>query len=175
MTTDRSVAFLTAPPEMAAAALRVVRERWPETAWVVYHRASDRAALGDALDGVEARSDKPAGGKLEFIRGLRAARYDRAVVLWCGHRQYDRPKLLALLAGARSAVAWVPGGEFVALDRIGWKLLAHARWRPSLGGDGRGSFFASVLRAGYKHSLGRVVASVRLLAGARRALRDLPD
>lgn len=160
--TPRGAVFLTAPPALAGQILADVRRRHPTVAWTVYYRASESAELDAALRGVDARSDKPAGSKLAFLRQLRAQRFDLAVIAWTGHHHYDRMKVVGLLCGARRAIAYDEHLEAFAVGGAGTAWLRHARWRPSLGGET--SAWLVPLRAAYRWTLGSLLGGTWMLA-----------
>ncbi len=128
----RAVLFATAPPALSRDVIRAARARFPEVAWTVYYRATERAELIDVLDGVDARIDKPAGSKRAFLAAIRAERFDLAVVVWGGHRTYDRMKIVALCCGARARLVYVRPAESFYLDGFTLRGIRHARWYPQL-------------------------------------------
>jgi hypothetical protein len=130
----RALAFLTAPPALAAPLFAAARQREPSADWTVYYRLPDRYELGSALEAATAVSDKPMGSKLAFLRGIRRQRADLAVVLWTGDHRYDRMKVVALVSGARRILVCDECGDaFFLTGRTALRCLRHATWRPSWG------------------------------------------
>lgn len=128
----RGVIFLTAPLELSRRVLEHVTARFPGTDWTVYHRADQTGGLADLLDGLEAHVDKPAGSKWAFLRGIRAGRYDLAVVVWGGHKSYDRMKLVAMCSGARQILVYNENVDSFAIESGPDPVwLQHVRWRLS--------------------------------------------
>jgi hypothetical protein len=129
---------------------------------VVFARDEDRAAVLAALPGADVRRDKPAGGKLAFVRRLRAEKFDLAVVAWQGGERIQPMKIAALLIGARRTIV---------VDRRGRR--SEVRWLLPW------TWFGPALRAGlatdpvlvvaavcacYRATVGLLVGALRLFA-----------
>lgn len=101
----KAALFLTAAADPARQLLAELRRDHPDAAWQVYLDDELRRALADVLAGWDVRRDKPRGGRVAFVRALRAERLDLAVVAWQGGERFLPMKLVVLLAGARQTVA----------------------------------------------------------------------
>lgn len=163
----RGVIFLTAPLELSRLVLQHAMGRFHGTAWTVYHRADQTEGLADLLAGHEARIDKPSGSKLAFVRRIRSGRYDLAVVIWGGHRSYDRMKLVALGSAARQIFVYNENVDSFPIEGGSdptW--LRHVRWR--LSNRPRRVVPLSVWLAAYRWTIGWVVGWTLTAFGALR-------
>ena len=173
---QRIAVFLTTEVDPARILLGRILDRHPDDVVVAYVSVDAKWLMKDDLEYCVVRSDKPVGGKAEFVRSLRKDAFDVLYVAWHGGDRPQPLRLVALVAGARRTVAIDEfDREFdVALLRPGtWlrhgirratsiKVLAIARW----------------LAAGYRFTVGLIVAALRLalfvvfrrrnLAAARR-------
>lgn len=159
--TDRGVVFLTTPPELGREILADVRERFPDVGWTVYYRVTQREALADALDGLNALSDKPGGSKVAFLKGIREQRYDIAVIAWTRHHDYDRMKVVGLLSGAERHVIYNENLDSFDLSPRDPTWVRHAQWRLSMG-RGVTPALVSGLFLLYKWTIGLVVGASAL-------------
>jgi hypothetical protein len=164
---QRIAVFLTTEVDPARILLGRILDRHPDDVVVAYVSVDAKWLMKDDLEYCVVRSDKPVGGKAEFVRSLRKDTFDVLYVAWHGGDRPQPLRLVALVAGARRTVAIDEfDREFdVALLRPGtWlrhgirratsiKVLAIARW----------------LAAGYRFTVGLIVAFRRRnLAAARR-------
>ena len=62
--------------EVAAAVIERARRECPDVQWTAIVRGRDARWLAAALEGMKVVDDKPPGGKVAFVRSLRAARFD---------------------------------------------------------------------------------------------------
>jgi hypothetical protein len=117
---------------------------------------ADRVRLRSELTGNAVVPDKPAGGKLAFVRELRRRRFDVALVAWTGGESFQPMRLVALLAGARSVQILDERGRWFAARWFApWPLLCHALRRLA------GAKIDAFLRAFgwlYRWSIGLVLA-----------------
>ncbi len=134
-------------------------------------RDRDGRELGPLLRGHAVLGDKPAGGKLGFVRELRHRRADLALALWLGHDDYWPAKTLFLLAGAAQQLVISERGTlpFALMRPRTW--LDHLQWRrrhriPGVYGR---SLVAAALQALYRQTLGRGLGAV--LTALRYGLR----
>jgi len=155
--------FASAPAAAAREPLAAILREHAGAAPIVYLRDRDRSGLAAVLEGRDLRSDKPGGGRLAFVRALRAEGAELAVALWLGHDEYWPAKALFLLARAKRKVAVTERGTLeVRLSSVP-ALLAHATWRrkhrvPSP--YGRGGLLRALLRWAYRATLGRVIGAL---------------
>ncbi|MBK9384696.1 MAG: hypothetical protein IPN34_07775 [Planctomycetes bacterium] len=135
--------------------LRSIRMRWGGHRFTVYLRDAYRESLAEELAGMELHRDKPTGGRLRFLKRLRAERFDLAVMAWQGAPEFNRMKLVGVLCGAKERHVYnenldsftIEGGE----NPI-W--LQHVKWRIRARSSGpRGLPFAGLLRF-YQRTLG---------------------
>jgi hypothetical protein len=143
--------FLTAERAAAIALLQRVRARWPDAVLVAFANDVDRTAIAAAVPGVDVRRDKPAGGRLAFVRTLRGERFARVVVAWHGGDRFQPLRLASLWLGApvlaidergrERAVRWWAPWTFlphlvrrgVELDALALGRLAAACYRATVG------------------------------------------
>lgn len=143
--------FATTTREEAEELVRSTRARWPDAELVVFANDSDRAALPAHATGATFRPDKPAGGKVAFVRALRAERFDLAIAAWHGGERLQPLRVVALLLGCRvlahdergreRAVAWWQpwtwGGHLVRraarTDTLQFARIAGAVYRATVG------------------------------------------
>lgn len=158
--------FLTADRDRAAALLARCRQRWPDAALVAFANDVDRLWLAERHPGAELRRDKPPGGKLKFVRALRAERFDHVVVAWHGGERLQPLRVVALALGRpafavderdreRRVVWWQP-----------WTWAGHALRR---GVKADPLAVARGIASLYRATLGALVAVVWL--PLRRALQ----
>ena len=112
-------AFLTADRAGAAALLAACRSRHPGAQVVAFANDDDRPALAAAHPGIEFRRDKPPGGRVRFLRSLRAEGFDLAVASWHGGERFQPMRIVALFAGCAALVTDERGRE----RRVAW-------WQP---------------------------------------------
>lgn len=119
--------FATCEAEPARQLLAAVRARHPGGELAVFVRDEHRDELAADLRGLDVRRDKPAGGKLAFVRALRRERFDELVVAWHGGERMQPLRLVAMFAGARRVVAVDERGRerTVAWSRP-WTWAGHA-------------------------------------------------
>lgn len=158
----RIALFLTTGREAARELLRRVRAAHPQARLCAFVRDDDRAALGADLAGCEVRRDKPAGGRLAFVRALRRERFDRLWVAWHGGERFQPLRLVALVAGARLVIAVDERGRERAVRWfLPWSWAGHAL-RRAAATDARTAARAA---AGlYRWTVGAAVAGLALLA-----------
>lgn len=152
----KAVAFLTGDGADLLQPAMAARTLLPGADLVLFVRDDDRATAQAAFPHAALRRDKPVGGKLAFIRSLRAERFDLTVVAWQGGERTQPMKVVALFCG---------GARTIVLDRRGrqrrirwWQpwtwagLLAQAvlRTDPML--------MVAALCALYRGSIGLLVA-----------------
>lgn len=166
----RAVLFATTSRESAADLLRALCVEHAAATWIVFCRDEDRAALAASFPEVEFRRDKPAGGRLAFVRALRRERLDLAVVVWDGGERFQPLRLAALAVGARRTLAVDRRGR---RHRVAW----HAPW--TWGPHAARALLATrpatigrLLAACYRGTLGLLVAG--LLLAWFRARRGPP-
>lgn len=116
--------FLTTERAAAVELLAACCRRWPEATLVAFANDDDRAALQATAPGVEFRRDKPPGGKVAFVRALRAERFDRAVAAWHGGERLQPLRVVAALLGCPVVVFDERGRE----TEFGW--WQPWRWAP---------------------------------------------
>ncbi|MBK8095787.1 MAG: hypothetical protein IPK26_01685 [Planctomycetes bacterium] len=116
----KAVAFLTGEGDALLQPATIARSRLPDAKLVLFVRDDDRAVAAAAFPDAELRRDKATGGKLAFVRALRAERFDLTVVAWQGGERTQPMKLVALLAG---------GVRTFVLDRRGRQRLIRW-WQP---------------------------------------------
>ncbi len=154
----KGVVFLTCPEPFARSMLRSIRMRWGGHRFTVYLRDAYREPLAEELAGMELLRDKPSGGRLRFLKRLRAERYDLAVMAWQGDPEFNRMKLVGVLCGAKERHVYnenldsftIEGGE----NPI-W--LQHVKWRIRARSSGpRGMPFGGVLRV-YQRTVGLLI------------------
>lgn len=151
--------FATTGRPAAAELVRTVRARWPDAALVVFANDQDRAALQADTPGVAFRRDKPPGGKVSFVKSLRAERFDLVVVAWHGGERIQPLRVVALLLGCRALVFDERGRERTVAWWQPWRWGAHLL-RRGLCADA-----LQVARAAamvYRWTLGAVLALVWL-------------
>ena len=154
------VIFLSAPAASAEAALRSLLAQHGADRPVIYVRDRDKGALAGLLANHDVRSDKPLGGRMGFVRQLRADPADLVIALWLGHDEYWPAKTLFLLARGRQKLA-ITEREAAPLDtRSIGSVLGHAIWRqrnrvPSP--YGRGGLLSAAARGIYRATLGRIL------------------
>lgn len=151
----RAVIFLTCPEEYARAMLRSVRMRWGGHRCTVYLRDAYREALAAELEGMELHRDKPSGGRLRFLKALRAQRFDLAVMAWQGDPAYNRMKVVGLLCGAKERHVYNENLDSFTIESGENPIwLQHVKWRLRARSSGpRGMPFAGLLRL-YQRSFG---------------------
>lgn len=158
----RVVIFASAPAAAAAGPLRLLLEEHRAAGPIVYLRDRDRRELGAVLDGVDVRSDKPAGGRMRFVRSLRAEPVDLAIALWLGHDEYWPAKALFWLCRAREKHALDERSKTPTRVSGLFGALRHMVWRrkhrvPSP--YGRGGLLRALVRFCYRATLGRVLGA----------------
>jgi hypothetical protein len=165
----RVALFLTTELAGAMALVGRVRQQFPGATVTAFVRDEHREALAPLLTECDVRRDKPAGGKLQFVRALRRERFDAAVVAWHGGERLQPLRLVALVCGARRVVAvderWVE--RDVCWYRP-WTWAGHALRRLAH------SKPMAVLRLGaavYRCTIGLAVAVILLLPAAARMWR----
>ncbi len=147
--------FLTAERDAAVALLASCRARWPAAALVAFANDEDRVWIGDRSPGVELRRDKPPGGKLRFVRALRAERFDQVAVAWHGGERFQPLRLVALLLGAPTLAVDDRGRERRVVWWQPWTWAGHAA-RRVLKADPLA--VARGLAASYRATLGALLA-----------------
>lgn len=163
----RVVIFASAPAQDAVAPLSRLLARHASDRLTIFVRDRDRAALTALLADHEVRSDKPPGGRLDFVRSLRAKPADLAIGLWLGHDEYWPAKALFWLCRARTKLAVTErSADLVAASGLA-AVTAQLSWRrkhrvPSP--YGRGGLLRAALRASYRATLGRVFGAGLTLA-----------
>lgn len=143
--------FATTDRDAAVELTRAVTARWPDAALVVFANDETRGALMAAAPSVECRRDKPAGGKLAFVRALRAERFDLSIAAWHGGDRLQPLRVVALLLGCRAMAIdergrertvawwrpWTWAGHVArraaAIDALHWARGAAALYRATLG------------------------------------------
>ncbi|HEU4419182.1 MAG TPA: hypothetical protein VFT55_09605, partial [Planctomycetota bacterium] len=117
---------------------------------------ADRVRLRSELAGCAVVPDKPAGGKLAFVRELRRRRFDVALVAWTGGDLFQPMRLVALFAGARRVeIVDERGRWFRARWSAPWPLLGHALRRL---GSAKADAFLRALGWLYRWSIGLLLA-----------------
>ena len=163
----RAAVFCTTDVSLALRMLARVRQRWPACEWSVYAGARYHAAICAACPDVVLVDDKPPGSKLAFVRALRQARYQLAVVAWHGHPHLDRMKLVALMSGAHRLVGCDENMEIIVLERgCAGACIRHLRRRRRLGTLSAMRLLVPVAW-GYRATLGWVVGLARSWSAAR--------
>lgn len=164
----RIAVFLTAETEAARRLLAEVRARAGDAVLSVFVNDDDRRPLAAEIAGLDVRRDKPAGGKLAFVRALRRERFDRILVAWHGGERLLPMRIVALFGGARSVhVIDERGREFAVAWYLPWTWAGHALRRAAAT---KATTVLRVLAFGYRWTVGLVVAAVRLLPTALRSL-----
>jgi hypothetical protein len=137
----------------------------------VFVRDEHRAPLAADLEHCDVRRDKPAGGKVAFVRALRRERFDLLVVAWHGGERPQPLRFVALFAGARQVIAV---DEFGREHRVvwwqPWTWGLHALRRLS---EIKAATVARWVAALYRATVGLAVAVVALSLFA--LLRRRPD
>ena len=152
------ICFLTpAAAQDAPALFALYRARAGAAAVVtVVAGDADRVRLQREFAGCEVVPDKPAGGKLAFVRELRRQRFDLAMVAWTGGDTFQPMRLVALLAGARRAEVLDERGRWFEARWSGpWPLCRHALRRLAAA---RSETFLCALAAVYRWSIGLLLA-----------------
>jgi len=162
----RIALFATTEAPQALALLAHVRRRHPGAAIAAFVRDEHRVELAQALQGCDVRRDKPAGGRVAFVRALRRERFDLAVVAWHGGERLQPLRLVALLCGARAVVAVdeTMRERQVALLRP-WTWAGHALRRLA---RVRAVTWLCAAAACYRVTFGALVAALWLLPAALR-------
>lgn len=122
----RVLVALSGPADQVADMLVAARARWPAEALTVVVRASQVHALADLLQGARVLLDKPAGGRLAFVRALREPGFAHGLVAWTGAFNYWPSKLAFALARVAQREVVTERGSF------GWswrQAIAHLVWR----------------------------------------------
>jgi hypothetical protein len=157
----RIAVMLTTTPDLAAPLLARLRARHPGSQFTTFVRDEDRAALQPALAGCDVRRDKPAGGRLRFLRALRQERFDLLVVAWHGGDRSQPLRAAALFAGAqRLLVVDERGREWSVCWYLPWTWAGHACRRAAAI---ELLALLRVLAAGYRATLGLALACLLLL------------
>ena len=122
----RVLIALSGPPEQVVHMLAAARERWPDAALTVLLRASQQEAFAPLLAGTKVLHDKPAGGRVAFLRALRREAFDFGVVAWTGAFSYWPSKLAFALARVRVRDVVTERGGFAwswrrAIDHLIWR------------------------------------------------------
>lgn len=155
----RLAVFLTAEREAADRLLARVRADWPDAAVVALANDEDREWLAARHAGVELRRDKPAGGKLAFVKAMRRESFDLVVVAWHGGERLQPLRLVALALGSPVRVS----DERGRLRAVAW--WQPWTWAPHLLRRGLGADPLHVARLGaacYRATLGLLLAIVWL-------------
>ncbi|HZN40929.1 MAG TPA: hypothetical protein VFD82_19140 [Planctomycetota bacterium] len=117
---------------------------------------ADRVRLRSEFAGNAVVPDKPARGKLAFVRELRRQRFDVALVAWTGGGSFQPMRLVALFAGARRVEVLDERGRwFRARWSAPWPLLGHALRRLA---GAKSDAFLRVFAAFYRWSIGLLLA-----------------
>lgn len=103
--------FLTADRAAAAELLAAWRARWPDATMVAFANDEDRSALQATAPDIQFRRDKAPGGKVQFLRALRAERFDLALAAWHGGERLQPLRIVALLLGCPAIVIDERGRE----------------------------------------------------------------
>jgi hypothetical protein len=152
--------FLTTELGPARVLLDRVLDRHPDEVPSVFVRDEHRAPLAGDLEHCDVRRDKPAGGKVAFVRALRRERFDRLIVAWHGGERPQPLRLVALFAGARQVIAVDEfGRERVVVWWQPWTWGLHALRRAS---EVKAATVARWLAACYRATVGFVLAAVAL-------------
>lgn len=166
----RAVAFLTGDGDALLQPAALVRAKLPDARLVLFCRDDDRAVVHAAFPDAELRRDKPVGGRLPFVRALRAERFDLAVVAWQGGDRTQPMKLVALLAG---------GARTIVIDRRGrqrqirwWQPWTWAGLMAQAVVDADPMLIVVTLCAVYRSTIGVVVALPGLVWLPRSRHRD---
>lgn len=153
--------FLTTELEPARALAQQVRRDHAEATVHVYVRDEQREPLAAELAGWDVRRDKPAGGRLRFVRALRRERYDRVVVAWHGGERWLPLRLLAPFVGARQVLAGDERGRWRTVRwHAPWTWAGHVARRAA------GVKVLTVLRVVatcYRRTLGALIATLLAL------------
>jgi hypothetical protein len=162
--TQKIAVFLTTEVAQARLMLGRLLDRHPDAIVVVYVGVDARWLLSRDLEYCVVRPDKPVGGKANFVRGLRAEKFDLLYVAWHGGARPQPLRLVALLAGAARTIAI---DEFdkqfeVGLLRPNTWLLHAARRATSIRLVG----VARIISTVYRCTIGGAVAVVSLAAFA---------
>ena len=157
----RIALFLTAERAGAVELARRVREQYSDAEIEAFVRDEDRDVLAPHLDGCAIRRDKPAGGKVAFVRGLRRERFDLLIVAWYGGERFQPLRLVALIAGARRVRAVDERGrEGHVAWYLPWTWIGHVLRRSSR------LDALTVLRGGaacYRLTIGALIAAIGML------------
>lgn len=122
----RALVVLSAPAPQACPVLEAARARFGAADLTVVLRQSQRDALADLLDGAAVLLDKPAEGRLAFMRALRHVRFEQGVVIWSGSWSYWPSKLAFVLARVRTREVVTERGTFTW---SGPAVARHLLWR----------------------------------------------
>jgi len=163
----RAALFLSGPAERAVPVIERARAEHPDAEWTVVVRGRDARWLSTVLVGTETVDDKPAGGKVAFLKGLRARRFDVVLVWFSDESSYDPVKLVGFFAGGRTR-RWITADDSGALTFAGAlrRLLRTKGWRREFGQRVLGVVFAC-----YRNTLGRPVGALLRARAGRRLLK----
>lgn len=106
--------------------LAAARARWPDAELTVVLRAPLRDACADLLAGATVLDDKPAQGRVAFLRALRRYAFDRGVVAWTGASSFWPSKVTFLLARVRAREVASERGTFTWSVK---SIATHLLWR----------------------------------------------
>ena len=162
--TRRVAIFLTTDSLAAGELLGTCRARWPDATLVVFANDEDRAALAGTAPHSEFRRDKPPGGKLAFVRSLRAERFDAAVAAWHGGERLQPLRLVVLLLGCPAVVFDERNRETAVAWWQPWRWGPHLLRRAVRTDALQFARLAAVI---YRGTIGLAVACVWLPVRAR--------
>lgn len=157
----RAVIFLTCPESFAKAMLRSVRMRWGDHHFTVYLRDAYREPLAAELEGMELHRDKPTGGRIGFVRRMRAKKYDLAVMAWQGDPEFNRMKLVGVLSGARERNVYNENlDSFMIESGENPYWLQHVKWRMRSRSAGPSGMPLSGFLRFYQRTLGALIGGL---------------
>lgn len=156
----------------ALALIEKLRRELPHARWTAFVRDDDRELLLPALVGCEVRRDKPHGSKIRFLRALRSEKFDYVVVAWHGGERAQPLRAVALLSGAKDVVAVDDRGRHFAVRW--WAPWTYAEHFVRRLGQVRVLRLLRLCASVYRATVGRVVATVRLLPELLRVQRLPP-
>jgi hypothetical protein len=168
----RIALFLTTELGPARVLLDKVLDRHEGEVPSVFVRDEHCAPLAADLEHCDVRRDKPAGGKVAFVRALRRERFDLLLVAWHGGERFQPLRFVALFAGARQVIAVDEfGRERVVVWWQPWTWGLHALRRAT---EVKAASVARWIAALYRATVGLLVGGALLLLFAALHRRPAP-